>query len=140
MNHWISYTIQLHKINKYTNNSHWCINRGSFGIITNFHMLLLNRQLSLIIKKSYFNKYFNCEIYWFHIETKRLSFQSSLQVFKRYISDMTIFCQFCFFCHSVVSNCLTNLALPNLYFYTIRSIAMFVKVLNKVNFRVLTQT
>ena len=36
--------------------------------------------------------------------------------------------------------CLIYLSLPNLYFYTIRSITMFLKVLNKVNFRVLTQT
>ena len=32
------------------------------------------------------------------------------------------------------------LSLPNLHFYAIRSIAMFLKVLNEVNFRVLTQT
>ena len=35
---------------------------------------------------------------------------------------------------------LIYLSVPNLYFYTIRSLAMFLKVLNKVNFRVLTQT
>ena len=46
-----------------------------------------------------------------------------------------------FFCHSRISFiCLIYLSLPNLYFYTIRSLTMFLKVLNKVNFRVLTQT
>ena len=36
--------------------------------------------------------------------------------------------------------CLIYLSLPNLYFYTIRSFTMFLKVLNQVNFKVLTQT
>ena len=43
------------------------------------------------------------------------------------------------FCHSQISLiCLIYPSLPNLYFYTIRSITMFLKVLNKVNFRELT--
>ena len=50
MNHWIPYTIQLHKINKYTNSMRSCLNGGSFGIVTDFLMLLLKRRLSLIIK------------------------------------------------------------------------------------------
>ena len=36
--------------------------------------------------------------------------------------------------------CLIHPSLPSLYFYTIRSITVVLKVLNKVNFRVLTQT
>ena len=35
--------------------------------------------------------------------------------------------------------CLIYLSLPNLYFYTIRSITIFLKVLYKVDFRVLIQ-
>ena len=45
-----------------------------------------------------------------------------------------------FFYHSQILICLIYLSLPNLYFYTIRSMTMFLKVLNKVNFRALTQT
>ena len=45
------------------------------------------------------------------------------------------------FCHPQISLiCLIYPSLPNLYFYTIRSITVFLKVLNKVYFRVLTQT
>ena len=58
-----------HKINKDTNKMHSCINRESWGIITDFLMLLLNRQLLLIIKiklhkplvlhRSFFNERFS---------------------------------------------------------------------------------
>ena len=96
-------------------------NRITKFINTYFLMLLLNRRYI----KSYVNKY--------------------LKLFKRYISNMTFFCrttEFCHsFCHSQISLiCLIHLSLPNLYFYTIKSITMFLKVLNKANFRVLTQT
>ena len=44
------------------------------------------------------------------------------------------------FCHSQISLiCLIYLSLPNLYFCTIRSIIIFLKVLNKVNIRTLIQ-
>ena len=46
-----------------------------------------------------------------------------------------------FFCHSQISLiCLIYLSLPDQYFYAIRSMTMFLKVLKKVNFRMLTQT
>ena len=38
-----------------------------------------------------------------------------------------------------VINLFIYLSLPNLYFYTIRSLTMFLKVLNKVNFKVCTK-
>ena len=45
------------------------------------------------------------------------------------------------FCHSQISLiCLMCLSLWNLYFYTIRSMTMSLKVLNKVNIRALTET
>ena len=74
----------------------------------------------------------------------RFTSQSSLQAFKMYISDMSFFCQLTefpwFFCHSSISLiCLIHLSLPDLYFCTIRSITMFLKVLNKVNFKILAQ-
>ena len=66
-------------------------------------------------------------------KSKRFTSQSSLQAFKRYISDMTFFCRF--FCHTRISLiCLVHLSLLNLYFYTSRSITMLLKVLNNVNF------
>ena len=37
------------------------------------------------------------------------------------------------FCHSQILICLIYLSLPNLYFCTIRSMIMFLKVLDKVN-------
>ena len=44
------------------------------------------------------------------------------------------------FCHSQISLvCLIYLSLPNLYFCIIRSMIMFLKVLNKVNIRTLIQ-
>ena len=40
-----------------------------------------------------------------------------------------------FFCHSQISLiCMIYLSLPNLYFYTFRSLTVFLKVLNKVYF------
>ena len=95
---------------------------------------------------TYVNEYLDSENYWFYTEIKKVfTPQSSLQAFKRYISDMTFFRRTVeyhrSFCHSRISLIyLIHLSLPNLYFYTIRSIAMFLKVLNKVNFKVLTQT
>ena len=73
---------------------------------------------------------------------KRLTSQSSLQTFKRYISDMNFFCwiaKLChFFCHYHISLiCLIHLSMPNIYFYTIRSITMFLRVINKANCKVL---
>ena len=45
------------------------------------------------------------------------------------------------FCQSQISLiCFIHLSLPNLYIYNIGSMAMFLEVLNKVNFRALTQT
>ena len=46
------------------------------------------------------------------------------------------------FCHSqILLICLINLSLPNLYFYTtIRSMAIFLKVLNEVNIRALIKS
>ena len=78
-------------------------------------------------------------------KSKRFTSQPSLQAFKRYISDMTFFHRTAefrrFFCNSGISLiCLIHLSLSNLYFYTIRSLTMFTKVLNQVNFKVLTQT
>ena len=70
---------------------------------------------------------------------------NSSQAFKKYISDMTFFPRTAefrrFFCHSQISLiCLIHLSLPNLCFYTIRFITVFLNCLNKVNFKVLTQT
>ena len=78
-------------------------------------------------------------------KSKRFTSQPSLQAFKRYISDMTFFHRTAefrrFFCNSgILLICLIHLSLSNLYFYTIRSLTMFMKVLSKVNFKVLTQT
>ena len=58
---------------------------------------------------------------------------------------MTFLCQMtefgCFFHYSRVSLiCLICFNLPNLYFYTIRSMTMFLKVLNKVNFKAPTKS
>ena len=45
-----------------------------------------------------------------------------------------------FFCHFQISLiCLIHLSLLNLHLYTIRSITMFLKVVNKVDFKVLAQ-
>ena len=59
--------------------------------------------------------------------------------------DMIVFCKTAdfrrFFCRSWISLIyFIYLWLPNLYFYTIRSIAIFLQVLNKVHFKVLPQT
>ena len=69
------------------------------------------------------------------------SSQSSLQAFKVYFRQdlfhrTTEFRRL--FCHSQISLiCLIYLSFPSLYFYTIRSILMFLKVLNFVNFKCL---
>ena len=59
-----------------------------------------------------------------------------------FFSDMTFFCWttelwrfFFFLSFPNIINFLIYLSLPNLYFYTIRSMKIFLKVLNKVNFR-----
>ena len=59
-----------------------------------------------------------------------------------FFSDMTFFCrtmEFCCFFLPLPNKVLWYLSLPNLYLYAIRSMVMFLKVPNKVDFRVLTQ-
>ena len=73
---------------------------------------------------------------------QRFTPQPSLQAFKRNISNMTVFFQTAEFCWFFVTTSLIyliHLFLPNLYFYSIISITIFLKVVNKVNFRVLTK-
>ena len=78
------------------------------------------------------------------LPSKRVPISTSLLPCQkpRFFSDITFFCQMlgftaAFFCHSQISLIsLIYISLPNLNFYTIRSMAMFLKVLNKVNFRV----
>ena len=77
-------------------------------------------------------------------KSKRFTYRPSLKAFKRYISNMNFFRQTVelrrFFCHPQISLiCLIHFSLPNLYFYSIRSVTMFLKVLSKVNIRVLTK-
>ena len=60
-------------------------------------------------------------------------------IFQRWFCQRTKFC--CFFCHcQVLLIFLIHLSLSNQYFYTIRSVAMILKVLTKVKFKVVAQT
>ena len=63
-------------------------------------------------------------------KSKRFTSQSSLQAFTRYISDMNFFQRTVEF-HRFFVTPEYHQSLSNLDFYTIRSITMFLKVLNK---------
>ena len=117
-------------------NNYVFTNRITRFIKTDFLMLLLNRQLplSILILKAIGSTY----------KSKMFSSKSSLQAFKVYFRheifplNNTIPPSFLSLLNII--NLFDISFLANLYFYTIRSITMFLKVLNKVNFRVLTQT
>ena len=108
----------------------------------------VKKWLSLIIIKIV-NKYFDSESCWFYIGNKNVFFQNNfspiykhlLGIFQTWPFTVNQQNSTVFFCHSQLSLiCFIYLSLPNLYFHIITSMKMFLKVVNEVNFRVLTQT
>ena len=112
-------------------------NIATFTVISIFS---LTDGCRLLLKESWFWK-----LLILHRNQEGFLLSPIYKAFKRYILDMTFFCQMAdfrlFFCRSRISLIhLIYLSLPNLYFYTIRSIAILLQVLNKVHFKVLPQT
>ena len=116
-------------------------NIAIFTVIAIF-ILLLNRQLPLIIKIK-----LNYEVFWFwklfNLQRNKKGWLLSRVykhlkgIFQTWTFSAEL--QNChFFCHYHISLiCLIHLSMPNIYFYTIRSITMFLRVINKANCKVL---
>ena len=105
-------------------------------IVTAIFNLLLKRWFLLIIIKVTLISILILTAIDSTQETKMFSSQSNLQAFKRYISDITFFCQSAefhsLFCHSPISwICLIYISLPNLYFHSIISTKKSLKVLQR---------
>ena len=93
-----------------------------------------------ILQESYIHKYFDSESYLLILHRNQKGFLNPIYknlkgMFETWPFSAERRNSVFFFCHSQISLiCMIYLSLPNLYFYTFRSLTVFLKVLNKVYF------